>query len=271
MTKVTKPRVEIAEHGILIEAPHSAAVDVRIAHISDLHFRRWDAVSREAQTKLLTLDYDVLVATGDFGNFRRHWRSAADLTKRFFDPFVKRGAVFAVLGNHDDPRIASVSDMPLTFLRNESRLVRTPDGAFRLAGVDQFTKGAESLDQALADNEDDEPVVLLAHYPSTVFRLGKHRVDLVLSGHTHGGQIRLPRVGCIWPNDRIPRHMAQGLHAVGGTRLHVSPGIGTSLPLRVRINCPAQIAVLILTATAITSENPPPESAEKSQHAAING
>lgn len=267
---MTKPRVEIAEHEVRIETPHGAACAVRIAHISDLHFRRWDAVSIDAQARLLGLDYDVLVATGDFGNFRRHWRSAADLTKQFFDPLVQRGEVFAVLGNHDDPRIASAADMPLTFLRNESRLVRTPGGTIRLAGVDQFTRGAESLNEALANPRGDGPVVLLAHYPSTAFRLGHYRVDLVLSGHTHGGQIRLPRVGCLWPNDRIPRRMAQGLHSVNGTRLHVSPGIGTSLPLRVRINCPAQIAVLTLTAAGMTPENLPPGRAEKSPPAAIN-
>ena len=155
-------------------------------------------------------------------------------------------------------------------MRNESRIVETPAGAIRLAGVDQFIRGAESLDDALADDELDHPVVLLAHYPSTAFRLGQRRVDLVLSGHTHGGQIRLPRVGCIWPNDRIPRHMAQGMHTVGATKLHVSPGIGTSLPLRVRINCPAQIAVLTLLPTLVTPENPPPSRAEKSKPAAVN-
>jgi len=267
---VTEPQVEIAEYGVRLHSSLGKAGEVRVAHISDLHFRRWDAVSVAAQSQLLALDYDLLVATGDFGNFRRHWRSAADLTKRFFDPLVERGEVFAVLGNHDDPRIASAADMPLTFLRNESRLVHTPGGTIRLAGVDQFTKGAESLKDAFADTGDDEPVVLLAHYPSTAFRLEKHRVDLVLSGHTHGGQIRLPRVGCIWPNDRIPRALSQGLHAVNGTNLHVSPGIGTSLPLRVRINCPAQIAILTLTNAVITPENHLPRRAEKSQLAPIH-
>lgn len=265
-----KQLVEIAEYAVPIEPPCGAADGLRIAHISDLHFRRWDAVSIEAQARLLTLDYDVLVATGDFGNFRRHWRSAADLTRRFFEPLVERGEVFAVLGNHDDPRIASTADMPLTFLRNESRLVRATSGTIRLAGVDQFAREAESLDDALADSANSEPVLLLAHYPSTAFRLGRHRVDLVLSGHTHGGQIRLPRVGCLWPNDRIPRRMARGMHRVGETTLHVSPGIGTSLPVRVRINCPAQITVLTLASTPTRPENHRPRQAEKSLQAAAN-
>lgn len=241
--------VEFAEYEVIVPDRRGDARGVRIAHISDLHFRRWDAVSQEAQSRLLELDYDVLCATGDFGNFRRHWQSAVEYTRRFFEPLVVKGEVFAVLGNHDDPRIAAAADMPLTFLRNESKLVHAAGGAIRLGGVDQHVRKAERLDAALAETDGDEPVVLLAHYPSTVFRLPPRRVNLVLSGHTHGGQIRLPKLGCIWPNDRIPRRMAQGLHTVHGMPIHISAGIGTSLPIRVRINCPPQITMLTLVAT----------------------
>jgi len=243
---VPRRTVEVAELSVVVPGRDAGKRSLRLAHISDLHFRRWDEVSREAQRLLLDLDYDVLVATGDFGNFRRHWKHAAELTKRFFGPLAERGEVFAVLGNHDDPRIAGSAGMPLTFLRNESRRIEVGNAGIRLAGVDQFTRGAERLDLALAEASADEPTILLAHYPSTVYRLPPGKVSLVLSGHTHGGQIRLPRLGCLWPNDRIPRRMARGLHAVGGTWLHVSPGVGTSLPLRVRINCPPEITLLTL-------------------------
>ena len=65
----------------------------------------------------------------------------------------------------------------------------------------------------------------------------------------------MPWLGCLWANDRIPRRMACGLHLVNGSTLHVSPGIGTSLPLRVRINCPAEITVLTLKSPEIRPEN----------------
>ena len=110
----------------------------------------------------------------------------------------------------------------------------------------QFGIDEEDLDAALAQRAGDVPAILLAHYPSTIFRLGSHHVSLVLSGHTHGGQIRAPRLGCLWPNDRIPRSFARGLHRVEDRYLHVSAGIGASLPLRVRINCPPELSLLTL-------------------------
>ncbi|MFH1110714.1 MAG: hypothetical protein V1790_16175, partial [Planctomycetota bacterium] len=94
----------------------------------------------------------------------------------------------------------------------------------------------------------------LAHYPSTVFRVPMGKVQLVLSGHTHGGQIRLPGLGCVWANDRIPRRMSRGLHEVAGTMIHVSPGIGVCLPIRIRVNCPAEVTVLTLVAVASDHE-----------------
>lgn len=265
---MSEASVLIAEHNVPIAGLAPALDGVRIAHISDLHLRRWDRVTQAAQEALATLDYDVLAATGDFGCFRRHWRQAALLARRFFEPLAARGPVYAVLGNHDDPRLATAPDMPLTFLRNESRRMQFNGAALFLAGVDQFRRRTERLDLALSETSPDAPVVLLAHYPSTVFRLRSTQAALVLSGHTHGGQIRFPWIGCAWANDRIPRAMSRGLHGVNGTHLHVSPGIGVSLPLRVRINCPAEVAVLSLRSKVVVAEPPkkrPPKTVETAE------
>jgi len=225
---------------------------LRIAHVSDLHFRRWDRVTQAAQSSLLTLAYDLLAVTGDLGNFRRNWQCAADLARRFFEPLAQRRMPYAVLGNHDDPRLAD-AELPLRFLRNESVCLDFFGVKLRLAGVDQSTPQAEDLDAALGNGRSVTPTILLAHYPSTVFRLRNPCVQLVLSGHTHGGQIRLPGLGCLWPNDQIPRRMARGLHRVADTMIHVSPGIGVSLPLRIRWNCAPEITVLNLISSHITA------------------
>lgn len=226
---------------------------LRIAHVSDFHFRRWDAVTQAAQSLLLTLDYDLLAVTGDLGNFRWFWRKPADLARRFFEPLAERGTIFAVLGNHDHPRLAE-ADLPLQFLRNESVTLDFSGAKLRLAGVDQSRPRAENLAAVVDYRSSDEPTILLAHYPSTVFRLPIRSVQLVLAGHTHGGQIRLPGLGCIWANDRIPRRMSRGLHHVAGTTIHVSPGIGVSLPLRMRWNCPPEVTVLGLTVSHRTAD-----------------
>ncbi len=219
---------------------------LRIAHVCDFHFRRWRRVYEAAQDMLLTLEYDLLVVTGDFGVNPLRWAKPAELTRRFFEPIAKRVPVYAVLGNHDNPAMATAPDMPLVFLRNRSVSIERAGAVFELAGVEQIDFEGEDFDAALGPSRPHKFSILLAHYPSTVFRLPAARVDLQLSGHTHGGQIRLPYLGCLWTNDRIARRMARGLHRVAGTVLHISAGIGVSRPLPVRINCPPELTILTL-------------------------
>ena len=233
---------------------------LRLVHVTDFHFRRWNRIARDAQALLKGLDYDILVATGDFGTRKRRWRSAADITRRFFDPIAERAPAYAVLGNHDHPNLA-LADTSLRFLNNESVLINRGDVVLELMGVDQSSPDSEDLEAALCDVRPSSVRILLAHYPSTVFRLPPRRVDIQLSGHTHGGQIRLPLVGCVWANDAIPTRLTRGLHAVEGMLLHVSPGIGVSPPVPIRLNCPPEISVLTLRSADPKAAEPCPRMA----------
>lgn len=218
-----------------------------IAHVSDFHFRRWGRVLAYARDLLETLPYDLLVATGDYSAWPRAWRHARGMVRDFFEPLADRGPCLAVLGNHDDPRLLDGADLPLTFLRNESRRVELGAGSIVVAGLDQNHNKNECLSTTMESVDGEAVTILLAHYPSTVYRLGSHRVDLLLAGHTHGGQIRLPLLGCLWTHDRLPTRMARGLHRVDRTWLHVSAGLGVSPPILMRINCPPEISILTLT------------------------
>lgn len=238
------PLVLTREFSIPIEDALIGSRGIRIAHISDLHFRHWDRVVEAAQKLLRSLDYDLLAVTGDCGAGRWWWRRAAELMRRFFEPLRRDVPTFAVLGNHDHPRLATAPGIPLEFLKNRSRTVELGGHRFCVAGVDQSLAGEENLGAALKSSEEEKFTILLAHYPSTVYRLPPVRVALQLSGHTHGGQIRLPGLGCVWPHDAIPRRMARGLHLVGGTYVHISAGIGVAPPLLVRVRCPPEITVL---------------------------
>ena len=228
-----------------------ALAGMQIAHISDFHFRRWNRVAQAALDLLKTLDFDLLVATGDFGTNPRQWRRPAALIRRFFGPLVGRAPIYGVFGNHDCPRLADAPDMPLTFLRNQSVSIQRDGSSLELAGIDQSSRGSEDLQAALAAPGPHPLTILLAHYPSTFFRLPPGRVDLQFSGHTHGGQIRLPYLGCLWANDRLATRLARGLHSADGAFLHVNPGIGVSMLIPVRINCPPEVTLLTLEPTPI--------------------
>ena len=247
-----RSRVIIKNIDVSLQRAHTAFDGVRIAHASDLHLSRWNRTLRDAQATLMHAEFDVLCVTGDFGTFRRVWKRSADLTREFFDPIANRRPIYAVLGNHDHPGIAREASPPLTFLRNTWTKVTVGASNFFLVGVDPLDFHLSELMADLPSNR-TVPTLMLAHYPSTVFQLPAGNVDLMLSGHTHGGQIRIPYLGCLWANDRIPRRMARGLHCLPMATLHVSPGIGRSLPIPLRINCPPEITILTLR----TVENSP--------------
>ncbi|MCH7813526.1 MAG: metallophosphoesterase, partial [Planctomycetes bacterium] len=226
--------------------PHRDSL--RIAHLSDLHLRTWDRRLEHTRELLLGLQYDLLAVTGDFCNHADEWPRAAELSRRLFASVHVPGGSFAVLGNHDDPRLADESGLNLQFLRDRQVLVNRGETVWAIAGIEQTQGRRVSLESALNGHDRDTPVVLLAHYPSAVYDVPAGTVELVLAGHTHGGQIRLPLLGCVWTNDRVPGRLARGLHRVGGTRLHVSPGIGVSGPIPWRWRCPPEITILRLGA-----------------------
>jgi len=239
-----------------LAAKNQTLADLRIAHVSDFHFRKWNRVVASTQKLLMALDYDLLVVTGDLGHWPRRWKRAVQITRRFFEPLADRYDIYAILGNHDNPAIAQSKELPLIFLRNESIVIEKQSGRYRLAGVEQLQRDEGDLEAALGSGW-DMPTILLAHYPSTVYRLSPGRVALQLSGHTHGGQMRLPYLGCLWSNDRLPHRYAQGLNMVNGTALHVSAGIGTSLPIPLRFNCPPEVTILTFQSVSASAKETP--------------
>jgi len=223
-----------------------AADGLRIAHVSDLHLRTWNRVLKHTQQLLLGLEYDLLAVTGDLSHHPGDWARAAELTRRLFSPLYASCGLFAVLGNHDSPRLAEAPELNLQFLRDEAVSVEYSQTTLAVAGVEQSMTGHGDVEAALAGIAPRTPAVLLAHYPSTVYDVPPGQVSLLLAGHTHGGQIRLPLLGCLWTNDRIPTRLARGLHIVDGTRLHASPGVGLSGPIPVRFRCRPEITMLRL-------------------------
>ena len=215
----------------------------RIAHLSDLHLRNWGNLQANLKNALLQMEYDLLVITGDFSDIPRSHRQTAHLLLKLLDELRPSLGIYGVLGNHDSPTLAEY-DLPMTFLRNSVRLINLGNFEFYLAGIEQHVRQRSTINDLVGGLPEDAPTVVMAHYPSTAFELPEDSGCIMLSGHTHGGQIRLPGLGCVFSNDKIPNSMSRGLHKVNGNWLHVNPGFGVSSPLRFRVLCPPEISLL---------------------------
>lgn len=249
-TRASMGPVQVHHVSAAIEGWPRQADGLRIAHLSDLHLRSWNGVIEDAQRLLLGLEYDLVALTGDLASHPQDWRQTAELLGRFLAPIYAAYGTFAVLGNHDAPILGDQRGLNVTFLRDQCAAVWHKGVAIPLVGFEQTADHEGDPIAVLSGVPGRTPAIVLAHYPSTVHAVPPGRVGLVLSGHTHGGQIRLPVLGCVWTNDRISTRYARGLHTVGGTHLHVSAGLGLSGPIPLRVLSPPEITILTILAAA---------------------
>lgn len=222
---------------------------LRIVHLSDVH---WDAYTNASRLHSLfdeinTLDPDLVVLTGDLvTHYRRHIDPCTDALARL----RARLGVFTVLGNHDHWAsgrllIAALERRGIRVLVNEHVLIA--EGLW-LVGVDDPHLQFADLDQALDGIADDDtrPRVLLAHSPD-IMGEAVGRVNVVLTGHTHGGQVRFPVVGPLLRATRreAGKHFVHGMKRAGETLCFTNRGLGTVL-IPIRFNCRPEVAVITL-------------------------
>ncbi len=221
----------------------------RIAQLSDLHIGSFDRKPRGLAwvRQANAAGADLIAVTGDLvTSGTSFYQDVADLLGELRAP----DGVFVVLGNHDqwdDARLADaiVARGP-TVLRNEWRRIEREGAFFVLAGIDDRYTGKDDLARTLADRP-AAPTVLLAHYPQFFEPAAERGVELVLSGHTHGGQIGLPLLGDRVNLARLGRQRPRGLFRLGASQLYVSAGLGTTGP-PLRLGIAPEIAVLVLRA-----------------------
>ncbi len=231
----------------------------RIAQLSDFHYDPYFSAIpiRKAVAIVNRLQVDLVLLTGDFVSIptlsSHVMRAAAAI-----DPCVgllrelrSRLGSLAILGNHDvatDPErvITALQAEKIPVLRNRSLALEQGGARLWIAGIDDATEGDPDLGRTLQGIPPNEPVVLMAHEPDFVEQIGKYAVDLQLSGHSHGGQVRLPLLGApVLPT--MARLYPWGLHHVGQTTLYTNVGIGTVI-MPVRFNCPPEITLITLRA-----------------------
>ncbi len=232
----------------------------RIAQLSDLHYDDHFSVVplRNAIDIVNGLQPDLIVVTGDFvtSRGRRAGRAVAVQAAKVIEPCAQllaqmhaRSGTLAALGNHDVDAdaayiIEALHSHDIPVLRNRSVPLEREGKRLWLCGVDDILTGKPRLDLALKDIPADEPVVLLAHEPDWADYVANHPVDLQLSGHSHGGQIRIPFLGAPYLPP-LARKYPWGLRRIGGLTLYTNAGIGT-IEVPTRINCPPEVTLITL-------------------------
>jgi predicted MPP superfamily phosphohydrolase len=220
---------------------------LRIVHLSDFHYGPLVNPSHleRAIEAANDLRPDLIALTGDYISHDRIYAApCAELVGRL----RARYGVFAVLGNHDHwTDAALIADLfraeGITVLLNEGMRIDLNRESFWLAGVNDTMVGLEDLPLALAGSGETEMKLLLAHNPIILRRAARAAVDLVLSGHTHGGQVTLRPEKNL--SGRPRRRLLRGLGRRGNTQIYVTRGLGTVV-LPIRYGCPPEVSVLEL-------------------------
>ncbi len=224
-----------------------AALDgLRVGLITDIHHSTTVAADevRRAVEVLQAARPDLIVLGGDYVTFgnRAFVEPVADLLAPLST--VPHGS-FAVLGNHDDDRHmpAALAKRGFAVLKDQRTTIAVRNEAVDLVGIRYWTKSVAHLAQVLKGA--GPMTILLAHDPRRLAQAALLDVPLVLSGHTHGGQVILPGVGAVAARE-FP--VLAGFAREINTSLFVSRGVGT-VYVPVRINCPPDVALLTLRTT----------------------
>ncbi|MBZ5557189.1 MAG: metallophosphoesterase [Acidobacteriia bacterium] len=211
--------------------------------LTDVHRSRWvshDDVAH-AVTALMSQRPDLIVLGGDYVSWQD--KDFIEPSAEALAPLSAPNGVFAILGNHDDDHRtpAALEKRGVQVLKDARTRLTIRNETLELVGIRFWTK--RQIEIAELTRDAIGTTVLLAHDPRRITEAAALNVPLVLSGHTHGGQVVLPVLGAI-AAQKFP--VAAGLARRDRTTMFVSRGVGT-IYVPVRINCPPEVAVLTLT------------------------
>lgn len=263
--EVERHWLEVTERDFFLSGLPAGLNGMRIVQLSDIHLEHFTEpfFLRKVIDRVNGIRPDLVLLTGDFVTASSHpsrgaaksaraaaWKCAGMLSG------LDCKAMYAVLGNHDfgvGPKavVEALETNGITVLRNVCTPIERAGSRLWLAGVDDPYEGHPDLELAIPPpirNVPNEPVILMCHGPDYADNLLRHpageAVDMMLSGHSHGGQVRLPLVGALV----LPpygRKYVEGWFRLGSLQLYVNRGLGT-VGLPFRFNCPPEISVFTL-------------------------
>lgn len=246
-TWVERHRVRIVQRELVVPGLPEPFDGYRVVHVSDLHIGSFHGLSRGLgwidranglRPDLAAVTGDLLTTGGDFVD------DAAEVVGALRAP----DGVLACLGNHDthgEPELTrALERRGVQVLHNRHVVIHRGGASLVVAGVDELYGGKADLDAALAGRP-TAPCILLAHFPDFLEPASTRGVEVVLSGHTHGGQIGVPFLSDRLHVGSLTRQRSRGLHGRGRTQLVVSAGLGTTGP-PMRLGIRPEIGVVVL-------------------------
>ncbi len=235
----------------------SSRAPVTILHLSDFHASAVVSLAHISKAIELGLAYkpDLICLTGDFIT-RRYDRFDEYATMLL--PLAKHAPTFACLGNHDGgvwakrrygyPDTTQISTLlrkgGVQLLQNTAESVQIKGWHLSVLGLGDYWSGDMQPELAFQRTTDNDSVrLVLVHNPDSIEELNPYRWDLMLCGHTHGGQLRLPVLGTPFAPVKDARFV-EGLHEYNGRWVHVTRGVGNLLGIR--INCPPEVSLITI-------------------------
>ena len=236
-------RVTVRQHELKFSALPGSVDGYTILHISDMHVEMSEAAMEHLIKIVHGMSYDLCVLTGDyraktFGPFDAALRGVEKVRAYLRPP------IFGVLGNHDTVQmVPALEAMGIRMLLNECEVLARGGERIHLAGIDDahFYR-VDNIEKAASQIPSDEFSILLSHTPE-IYRQAAHaNFNLMLCGHTHGGQLCLPGSIPIKLEAVLPRRMGAGVWEYGDMIGYTSRGAGSSV-VPVRLNCPPEITL----------------------------
>lgn len=251
--EVARHELSVEQHTLHLPRLPEAFRGMRVVQISDFHYAEFSEgwFLREVVDRVNRLKPDMVVLTGDFVSYgplpksyaRRHAGPGAEILSKIECPLR-----YAIMGNHDcmvgeQYVTGPLRENGISVLVNQAVPLERKRQRLWLAGLDSADQGKSRPEQAIP-RAGGEPIIVLAHEPDILPEIAKYKVDLMLSGHTHGGQVRLPFWGAV-VLPPLGKKYVEGSYQYGATQLYVNRGIGT-VGAPFRLNCPPEITVLTL-------------------------
>jgi predicted MPP superfamily phosphohydrolase len=238
---------------IPIQGLPQALHNLRVLHVTDLHInRRWFSAYDLLIERVKADPPQLILFTGDFVDHVLDHRPALPILERLLTQLSARLGIYAVTGNHDGDLLGPrLPQWGVQLLNGRYHRLESGDASLELIGLPGVRR--RHFDPQVIDTIPARPVgvprIVLAHFPDQVSLIQPLRANVMLSGHTHGGQICLPNRRALISHDALPKKMASGAHQVQQTLLVVNRGFGmTRWPIR--IFCPAEVIELRLVAGA---------------------